>query len=317
MPESFDISQHPVILQLPGRLSDVAAWVEHIPFGMLLVDLARPRTIVELGTHSGNSYCGFCQAVCYLELPTRCFAVDTWQGDEHAGLYGPEILEELRAHHDGRYGTFSTLMQTTFDDALASFEDATIDLLHIDGLHTYEAVRHDFESWLPKLSSRGIVVFHDTNVHKEDFGVWRLWQELSRRNPHLEFLHGFGLGVACIGPDEPAGLRAFREAFNSNPWLGRLFEELGGNLSLRLTVRAAEQEIAEKEAREALVAAQTALLRDRETTLTVAQATLARLEAALAQAQELCSDREAALAALTDPAEDALRGSAPRWAIEA
>ena len=37
-----------------------------------------------------------------LNLPGRCYAVDTWEGDPQAGLYGAEVLAELRAHHDVR-----------------------------------------------------------------------------------------------------------------------------------------------------------------------------------------------------------------------
>ncbi|PON13434.1 hypothetical protein C2W62_34390, partial [Candidatus Entotheonella serta] len=190
---------HPVCLLRPDRLTRFSAWHEHIPFAMLLVDILRPALIVELGTQYGDSYCAFCQAVQHLDIDARCYAIDTWQGDEQTGFYGEDVLDSLRRHHDPKYGSFSRLIQSTFDDALPHFMDGTIDLLHIDGYHTYDAVKHDFESWLPKLSASGIVLFHDTNVHERDFGVWRYWQEVSGKYASYEFLHGHGLGMLAPG----------------------------------------------------------------------------------------------------------------------
>lgn len=197
---------HPIAFRLPRRLSEVTAWQEHTPFAMYLVDLLQPNTIVELGTHFGDSYCAFCQAVAELRLATTCVAVDTWKGDEQAGLYGPEVLADLRAHHDPLYGGFSELLQSTFDEAVGRFEDRSIDLLHIDGCHRYEAVRHDFQLWRPKLSERGVVLLHDTVRRLDDFGVWRLEEELRNDYRVLEFTHGNGLAVVLIGETVPAAL---------------------------------------------------------------------------------------------------------------
>jgi hypothetical protein len=183
-----------------------SAWVEHVPFAFWLVDVLRPQRIVELGTHNGVSYSAMCQAVKTLALATSCFAIDTWKGDEHAGFYGEEVYRDFAAFHDQRYGAFSQLVRSTFDDALRYFEDRSIDLLHIDGLHTYEAVRHDYESWLPKLADNAVVLLHDTNVRERDFGVFRLWNEISAGRPKFSFLHGYGLGVLGYGEDYPDAL---------------------------------------------------------------------------------------------------------------
>ena len=189
-----------------------SAWTEHIPFAFWLIEAHRPRQVVELGTHNGTSYFAFCQAVERLGLNTRCFAVDTWKGDEHAGFYGEEVFQKVRAYNDAQYSSFSRLVRSTFDDALNHFSDGTIDLLHIDGLHTLEAVRHDLETWMPKLSERAVVVMHDTNVRERNFGVYKLFEELRERYPCFEFVHGHGLGVLGIGVEQNEQLRRLFEA---------------------------------------------------------------------------------------------------------
>ncbi len=199
----FDLLEHPICLSLPRRTVPFQSWRQHVPFAMLLVDLLKPRILVELGVHYGDSYCAFCQAVADLRLGTSCYGVDTWKGDPHASLYGPEVLAELVAHHDPLYGGFSHLIQSTFDEAVQHFQDGTIDLLHIDGYHTYQAVKHDFETWLPKVSPRGVILFHDINERQRDFGVWKMWDEVKCKYPHFEFLHCHGLGLIAPGATPP------------------------------------------------------------------------------------------------------------------
>jgi hypothetical protein len=218
----------------PTRVVQPGGWAGHLATAFWLVKAIRPNVFVELGTHTGNSYSAFCQGVALLGLSTRCFAVDTWQGDEHAGYYGEEIFVDITAFNDRNYAGFSKLLRTTFDDARNYFPDADtsggIDLLHIDGLHSYEAVKHDFETWKSALSRRSVVLFHDTNVRERGFGVWKLWRELAAQYPSFEFDHSEGLGVLGVGREQlPLVARLFEFAQDpiAAPLVRRLFASRG------------------------------------------------------------------------------------------
>ncbi len=179
----------------PLHLQRPDGWIGHIPFSFWLVENLKPKRIVELGTHTGNSFFSFCQIVEKLELETECIAVDTWQGDEHAGEYSDVIYNSVNEHAQKKYPNIASLMRSLFNEAVGSFDDGSIDLLHIDGLHTYDAVKDDYETWIDKLAPNGVVIFHDTAVRDRGFGVYQLWNELKQKHGGFEFIHSNGLGV--------------------------------------------------------------------------------------------------------------------------
>ena len=194
----------------PVDLREPSAWIGHIPFAYWIIEKTKPRILVELGTHTGASYFAFCQSISENKTGTKAYAVDTWVGDEHAGFYDESVFRSVEEANQ-RYKSFSTLLRTTFDEASKSFDDKSIDLLHIDGLHTYEAVKHDFDTWFPKLAENAVVLFHDTNVHKDDFGVYKFWAEVATDYPSMEFFHYHGLGVLQISKPEDSFIPESKE----------------------------------------------------------------------------------------------------------
>jgi len=208
---------------------EASAWLEHIPFAFWLIEAQRPKVFVELGTQHGTSYLSFCQAVDRLQLDTRCFAVDTWKGDAQTGPYDEKVFNSVRARNDAQYAGFSRLLRSSFDDALDRFTDGSIDLLHMDGLPTAEAVGHDVERWLPKMSERGVIVVHNTNTRERDVDVFKLFERLQEQYPAFEFLHGNGLGVLAVGPQQDGLLRHLFDA-NSNEAAKRSVQEMFSRL---------------------------------------------------------------------------------------
>jgi len=92
-----------------------------------------------------------------------------------------------------------TLVRKFFNDAKHMFENNSIDILHIDGNHSYEECKRDYEDFIDKIDlNKGIIIMHDIARGKpgakhSNFGVYKLFNEI----PHKKgfFLQHSGLGI--------------------------------------------------------------------------------------------------------------------------
>lgn len=193
----------------------VSPWAGHRNFCYDLTRFVRPSCIVELGTHFGCSFFTFLQALKDQSSSCSCYAVDTWRGDEHAGFYDDSVFNLVKTTVDSRFSELEVhLLRETFDSAVKNFPTDSIDILHIDGFHSYDAVKHDFETWKEKLAKDAIVLFHDV-APSTGYGSSDYWKEVKLQYPHLEFLHhSWGLGILF-----PTGDRWYRQLQEKLPEL--------------------------------------------------------------------------------------------------
>jgi predicted O-methyltransferase YrrM len=166
-----------------------------------LVRRYRPKVIVELGTHMGFSALAMSLALRDMNEGGKFYAIDTWKGDEHTSAYGENVYQTfLKRREQLRLNDVIVPLRMTFDEALTQVP-STIDLLHIDGLHTMEAVTHDFATYGPRVKAGGIVLFHDVRTHFTEMRVF--WKDLSNRYENHLVPYSHGLGVIRI-PQVPA-----------------------------------------------------------------------------------------------------------------
>lgn len=94
----------------------------------------------------------------------------------------------------------------TREKIAAILQENRLDLLFIDGDHSYEGVTKDFAMYEPFVKNGGTIIFHDIVPNREgtDYGVARYWNDIKHRYRHLEFIEdpdqqGAGLGVIFKG----------------------------------------------------------------------------------------------------------------------
>lgn len=207
-PESVEVPfwLTPASYWLPTHFP-LSAWFTHAPFASWLVDVLRPRHIVELGTHLGFSCFAFADVARRLGLSATIDAVDSWEGDDHAGFYDDSVFVSVSEIARESYPDLVVLNRGFFSEVRPRIADGSVDLLHVDGRHGYQDATADYEQWRSSVAAGGIILFHDIAEKERGFGVWRLWDEIAEPGRCFTFEHGHGLGVLAVGDVRAEPLR--------------------------------------------------------------------------------------------------------------
>ena len=308
-----------------------AYWEGHRDFAYDLLQFVRPERLVELGSQYGCSLFTFCQAVRDFKLNTEINAVDMWSGDIGAEITGEEVYALVQKTAATYYPEVNLhLFQMCFDDARPNFADNSIDILHIDGGHTFEDVEHDFTTWLPKLKENGIVLFHDV-YSPIDQGSCDHWEKTKKEyDCYFDFTHSCGLGILFPKGrywydrlEEAGFFKYYKDLYfyrSKYKYTQERFDELKGLYEERY--RAIEQQskmIDERDARiaadeklvaekDAAIASQTKLIEERDATIAsqtkmfseriaADEKLVAEKDAAIANQSKMIDERDARIAA--------------------
>jgi len=186
-----------------GWFADMKSWQVYPEFvGMLKrVQAAKPGVILEIGTAKGATLLGWCRIA-----SKKVVSVDL-PGGIHGGGY-PAIKQSVyKSFVADKTNVSLHLIQAdshspaTRQMAEQKLSGDRLDVLFIDGDHSYDGVKADFELWSPLVRPGGLVIFHDIVPHTSvaHCEVDRLWAELKPTYTYEELIDDPGQGWAGIG----------------------------------------------------------------------------------------------------------------------
>jgi len=119
-----------------------------------LADLARGKTVIEMGSHFGRSTIALASTAAMLH------AVDWHMGDGHAGLNDslPIFVQNLSRY---KVRDKVTIHVARFETLFPMLRERLFDMAFIDAFHEREAVEKDTAAVLPLLKPKAVIAFHD------------------------------------------------------------------------------------------------------------------------------------------------------------
>lgn len=166
-----------------------------------LVSKQQPKCVIEIGTNNGGTLflwtrlTGAGATIVSVDLPGGPFGggYPTWR----IPFYN-SFKKEQQSLHLVRGDSHEP---ATLERVRGLLPESSVDFLFIDGDHSYQGVKADFELFSPLVRPGGIVAFHDIVPHPKESGseVDQFWAEVKTRFSHRELIHDAAQGWAGIG----------------------------------------------------------------------------------------------------------------------
>ncbi len=160
-----------------------------------------PKNFVEIGTADGGTHF-LIRKLC--ESIDKCVAIDT---DIRNRYLLDRITATAQSHYIRGFSN-SQKVQNAFKKIFP--REQMLDVLFIDGDHSYVGVKGDFELYAKQVKSGGLIIFHDIvedwgqrhgrTTNKYTGGVPKFYSEIKDQYEYKEFVDdpdqdGFGIGV--------------------------------------------------------------------------------------------------------------------------
>lgn len=175
----------PFIFRGAGFFKHIRPMQSQLEIGELYRRIAdqRPKVVVEIGTCHGGTLYLWCQAS---DPQAIILSIDLPEGDFGGGYDGCRA-ELYRAFASEKQSLHLLRADSHSPQTLAQIKELItphpIDFLFIDGDHTYEGVKQDFQLYSQLVADNGIIALHDITPRSDEprIEVWKFWQELKKQ----------------------------------------------------------------------------------------------------------------------------------------
>ena len=186
----------------PGQIrAEISAFIT-------LVARRKPQTVLEIGAGEGGTLMLLAMAaapeatIISVDLPHGAFGggYPLWKA-----IYFRQFAIPSQRMHLLRVNSH---VPTTVQRVRGILADRMLDVLFIDGDHTYRGVKADWEMYGPLVAREGLVGFHDIVQHPPETGceVHTFWRELKVRHAHVEIVADHEQAWGGIGVIETGGI---------------------------------------------------------------------------------------------------------------